>query len=172
MALKTEEVDICWFTMTLEDVAQRWMLTNAYAWMQNTAVPKQLESTKVTVAEEKYVHVHSRWQKIEHPSDRICTDCFMVKDKKQAYLLVDQLKEQHVCWIRDRAHSTLPLKVVTTSSASTKMPTKIRSHDFVYLQLPQLVFTTRPRDLLEVRHLSDPDFTCRCVASSRSRSVH
>ena len=152
----------CWYKMTMEDVQQQWMRTN----QSSTADPIKLEPTKGTFAEQKYVHVHKRKQ-VEHPSDRICTDCYLVESKYHANLLVNELKEHKICWIRDLPHSRLPVKVARFAMLG-KTPIRVLSDDFVCLQLPQVVFSTLPRDPLEVRPLSDRKFTCRCVlASSR-----
>ena len=99
--------DNCWFKMTMEDVLRKWMRTN----QSSTADPIKLEPTKGTFAEQKYVHVHDRCQQIDHPSDRICTDCYLVQSKYHANHLVNELKEDKICWIRDAPHSQLPVKV-------------------------------------------------------------
>ena len=153
----------CWYKMTMEDVQQQWMRTN----QSSTADPIKLEPTKGTFAEQKYVHVHDRFQQIEHPSDRICKDCYLVQSKYHANQLVNELKEQNICWIQATPHYRLPVKVAPFAMLG-KTPIRVLSHGFVCLQLPQLVFSTLPRDPLEVRPLSDQKIACRCVlASSR-----
>lgn len=134
-----EQVIEDWFKSSLEDVMQTWMLNN------EDAVNSDPIKLDPLFAEVKmyYVHVHCRYEAIDHVSDRTCTDCFVVRDKYHSVLLRDELSKHKICWIRDRPHPTLPLQVARLDMLG-KVATKILSQDFVCLQPPQVVFSILP----------------------------